>query len=68
MSVTLGTETTTIKKGYRLHFISSDRIETILETVKPSSRVHGELTTDKQDYSVDFIHRYRENGFLKIYK
>lgn len=64
----LGKETSTIKKGYKLHFIASDRIETILETVKPSSRAYGELTTDKQEYSVDFIQSYRENGFLKIYK
>jgi len=64
----LGRETTTIRKGYKLHFLSSDRIETIIETVKPSSRREGELTTDKNEYSVDFIQRYRENGFLKIYK
>jgi len=64
----LGRETITIRKGYKLHFLSSDRIETIIETVKPSSRREGELTTDKNEYSVDFIQRYRENGFLKIYK
>ena len=64
----LGKETTTIRKGYKLHFLKSDRVETILTTLKPSSRAEGELTTDKNEYSVDFIQRYRDNGFLKIYK
>lgn len=62
------TETTTIKKGYKIHFLKRDEFETITETVKPSSRIYGELKTDKNEYSVDFIHRWREFGFLKIYK
>lgn len=64
----LGKETTTIRKGHKIHFLSRDEVETITETIKPSSRIEGELTTDKNIYSVDFIQRWRENGFLKIYK
>ena len=42
----LGVETKTIRKAYKLHFLKSDRVETIIETVKPSSRREGELTTN----------------------
>jgi hypothetical protein len=61
-------ETSKIRKGYEIHFIKSDRLETITETTKPGSRVHGELKTDEGEYSVDYIQRWREFGFLKIYK
>lgn len=70
MDISKLTETKTIRKGYKIHFIKTNRIEIITETTKPSSRLEGELKTNKNQngYSVDFIHRYRENGFLKIYK
>jgi hypothetical protein len=64
----IGKETNTIRKGYKIHFINRDEVETITETLKPSNRLDGELTTDKGEYSVDFIQRWREFGFLKIYK
>ena len=61
-------ETPTIKKGNFLHFLSSDRIEEITSTKKANNIYEGELTTDKNEYSVDFIQRWRKSGFLKIYK
>lgn len=61
-------ETTSIKKGYKIHFLSRDEVEIVTETTKPSSRMLGEIKTNKDEYSVDFIQRWREMGFLKIYK
>lgn len=54
-----------LSKGMKLYFVSSDRTE---EIVKGSSNsVMGMIQTDKQEYSCDFIHRWLNFGFIKLY-
>lgn len=54
-----------LKKGMKLHFVSSDRTEVI--TKGSSNPVMGMIQTDKQEYSCDFIHRWLNFGFVKLY-
>jgi hypothetical protein len=53
------------KKGMKLHFVSSNRTETIEKG--SSNPVMGMIKTDKQEYSCDFIHRWLYNGFVRLY-
>lgn len=53
-----------LKKGMKLHFLSSDRYEVILKG--SSDPVMGMITTDVQEYSCDFIHRWLDKGFVKV--
>lgn len=61
-------EVTTFKKNYLIYFISRDEYETIAKTKNGNCRVRGEITTNKQEYSTDFLMRWLEFGFIKIYK
>ena len=54
-----------LKKGMKLHFISSDRNE-IIEKGSSDPNM-GIIRTDNQEYSTDFIHRWLYNGFVKLY-
>ncbi len=55
----------TFRKGMKLHFISSDRIEIIEKG--SSNPVTGIIKTDKQEYSCHFILSWLYNGFVKLY-
>lgn len=53
-----------LKKGDKIHFHSRNETEVV---EKGSSNVlTGMVTTDKQEYSMDFIRRWKEFGFLTI--
>jgi hypothetical protein len=54
-----------ISKGMRIHFVSADRSEIVEKG--SSCRVTGMVKTDREVYSSDFIHRWLELGFLKIF-
>lgn len=54
-----------LKKGMKLHFVKSNRIEVIEKG--SSDPTMGMIKTDKQEYSCDFIHRWLYNGFVKLY-
>jgi hypothetical protein len=56
------------RKGYSIHFIKRDAIEKITKTVKPSCPINGMITTDANEYSVDFLNRWHSFGFIKILK
>ena len=51
-----------LRKGYKLEF--KNRTETIIKA--SNNRLTGEVVTDENTYSTDFICRYSEFGFLKI--
>lgn len=53
-----------LKKGYKLEF--KDRTETILKA--SNNRLTGEVITDGNTYSTDFICRWLDFGFIKIIK
>lgn len=53
-----------LKKGDKIHFLQRDVIEIIEKG--SSDPVMGEIKTDKNEYSMDFISRWKEFGFLKI--
>lgn len=53
-----------LKKGNILHFTGSDRKETIEKA--SNNRISGEVKTNHQTYSTDFIYRWIEFGFVKI--
>ncbi len=53
-----------LKKGMKLHFVSSNRTEVIEKG--SSDPTMGMIKTDKQEYSSDFIHRWLYNGFVKL--
>ena len=61
-------ETTSIRKGNIIHFLNSDRKEEIIGTYKANNPYEGEITTDKNGYSVAFIRRWMDYGFVKLYK
>lgn len=53
-----------LKKGDKIHFHSRNEVEVV---EKGSSNVlTGMVTTDKQEYSMDFIRRWKDFGFLTI--
>ncbi len=62
------TETKTLRKGYKIHFLKRNEYETITKTKNANNSQIGEIVTDKNEYSVDFIQRWLSFGFLKIYK
>ena len=53
-----------LRKGYVLVF--KDREEVIVKS--SNDRVNGMVISDKREYSVDFIMRWIEFGFVKIRK
>lgn len=53
-----------LRKGMRLQF--KNRTEIII--IGSRDPVMGEIKTDKQTYSCDFIHRWLQFGFVKILK
>ena len=53
-----------LKKGDRIHFISRDETEVVEKG--SSNIVMGMVKTNKQEYSMDFIRRWKEFGFLTI--
>jgi methylase of polypeptide subunit release factors len=53
-----------IKKGMKLVF--KNRSEVILKA--SNDRVNGMLVSDKAEYSVDYIMRWLEFGFVKLEK
>jgi hypothetical protein len=53
-----------LKKGDKIHFLQRDEIEIVEKG--SSDPVMGEIKTDKNEYSMDFISRWKEFGFLKI--
>jgi hypothetical protein len=53
-----------LRKGDRIHFIQRDEIELVEKG--SSDPVMGEVKTDKNEYSMDFISRWKDFGFLKI--
>lgn len=61
-------EATSFRKGYKIHFIKRDEYETITATKNPSDPLTGEVTTDREQYSVDFLQRWQAFGFIKIHK
>lgn len=52
------------RKGYKIVF--KNRVETI--TKSSNDRINGMITTDGNNYSVDFLMRWLEFGFIKIEK
>lgn len=56
----------TLRKGKKILFIKRNEIETIVSTKKPNDIYVGEITTDKNLYSVDFLKRWESFGFLKV--
>lgn len=57
-----------LSKGQILIFVKrlSDNEETILKA--NNCRIKGMITTDKSEYSTDFIMKWIELGFIKIKK
>jgi hypothetical protein len=53
-----------LRKGDRIHFLKRDEIEIVEKG--SSDPVMGEIKTDKNEYSMDFISRWESFGFLKI--
>lgn len=53
-----------VKKGDIIHFLKRDEIEIVDKG--SSDPVMGEIKTDKNEYSMDFIARWESFGFLKI--
>jgi hypothetical protein len=53
-----------LRKGDRIHFLKRDEIEIVEKG--SSDPVMGEIKTDKNEYSMDFILRWKDFGFLKI--
>jgi hypothetical protein len=53
-----------LKKGDRIHFIQRDEIEVVEKG--SSDSVMGEIRTNKNTYSLDFILHWKYYGFLKI--
>ena len=52
------------RKGYKIIF--KNRVEKI--TKSSNDRVNGMIETDANTYSVDFLTRWLEFGFIKIEK
>lgn len=53
-----------LKKGDRIHFISRDEIEVVEKG--SSNSVSGMIKTNREEYSMDFISRWKQFGFLTI--
>jgi hypothetical protein len=53
-----------LRKGDKIHFIKRDEIEIVEKG--SSDPIMGEIKTDKNEYSMDFISRWKDFGFLKI--
>lgn len=53
-----------LRKNKRLHFIRSNRIETIISA--SNDRLNGKVISDQQIYATDFIMRQIDFGFIKI--
>jgi hypothetical protein len=53
------------RKGYKIIF-KNNRIETI--TKSSNDRINGMIETDANIYSVDFLMRWLDFGFIKIEK
>jgi hypothetical protein len=53
-----------LRKGDRIHFLKRDEVEVVEKG--SSDPVMGEIKTDKNEYSMDFISRWKDFGFLKI--
>ena len=53
-----------LRKGDRIHFLKRDEIEVVEKG--SSDPVMGEIKTDKNEYSMDFIARWESFCFLKI--
>jgi hypothetical protein len=53
-----------VKKGMKLVF--NDRSEVIIKG--STDRINGMIVTDSKEYSVDFIMRWLEFGFVKLEK
>ena len=51
-----------LRKGKKIIF--NNREEIILKA--SNNRITGEVVTDKNTYSTDFIYRWLEFGFIKI--
>ena len=54
-----------IRKGYKIIF-KNNRIETIIKS--SNNRINGMIETDANTYSVDFLTRWLDFGFIKIEK
>ena len=53
-----------LRKGDKIHFLKRDEVEVVEKgSLDP---VMGEVKTDKNEYSMDFISRWKDFGFLKI--
>lgn len=55
----------TLRKNMVIHFKARDEYETI--TKASNDRINGEVITDKNDYSTDYISRWYDFGFITIY-
>lgn len=53
-----------LRKGDKIHFLKRDEVEVVEKG--SSDPVMGEIKTDKNEYSMDFISRWKDFGFLKI--
>jgi len=53
-----------LRKGDKIHFLQRDEVEVVEKG--SSDPVMGEIKTDKNEYSMDFISRWKDFGFLKI--
>ena len=53
-----------LRKGDKIHFLKRNEIEVVEKG--SSDSVMGEIKTDKNEYSMDFIARWEHFGFLKI--
>lgn len=54
-----------LTKGMVIHFINRDQYETIIKG--STCRVTGMVTTDKKEYSNDFLSRWLDFKFIKVY-
>jgi hypothetical protein len=55
-----------LRKGDKIHFISRKETETVEKG--SSDVVMGMIKTDKQEYSMDFLRRWNDSGFIEIIK
>lgn len=53
-----------LRKGDKIYFISRDEIEVVEKG--SSDSIMGEIKTNKNNYSMDFILHWKYYGFLKI--
>lgn len=57
-----------LRKGNIIYFKQSNRKETIIKVLHANNPYMGMITTNRDEYSVDFLRRWEKMGFISIEK